>query len=270
MEERPNRSPEDSRTMRRSGPEHRSGTAGAARGQQRRGNGWLIAQSWHHLLFAHWPVSKEALRVVIPSALEIDTFDGQAWLGITPFWMAGVRPRGLPPLPGISSFPELNVRTYVRLGEKAGVWFLSLDAGGRLAVAVARRLYHLPYFRARMKMDLRGGKIEYQSMRRDSAAPPAEFRARYHPLGPISRAQPGTLEHFLTERYCLYAAGERQLFRADIAHCPWPLQRAEAEIEVNTMAAAHELSLPNVPPHLLYARRVDVKVWPAQPCGRDA
>jgi hypothetical protein len=252
---------------RRSSAEHRFGATSAGR---RRDGGWLMAQKWHHVLFAHWPISQEALRVVIPSALEIDTFDGQAWLGITAFRLTGARPRGLPPLPGISAFPEINVRTYVRLGKKPGVWFLSLDAGGRIAVAVARRLYHLPYFRARMKMHVRGGEIEYKSQRSDRAAPPAEFRARYHPAGPAFHASPGTLEHFLTERYCLYAAGEGQLFRADIVHRAWPLQRAEATIETNTMAAAHELALPDVIPHLLYGKRVDVKVWPLQPCGRDA
>jgi hypothetical protein len=229
-----------------------------------------MAQKWHHVLFAHWPISAEALRVVIPSALEIDTFEGQAWLGITAFRLTGARPRGLPPLPGISSFPELNVRTYVRLGKRSGVWFLSLDASGLLAVAVARRLYHLPYFRARMKMHVRGGNIEYESHRRDGTAPPAEFRADYRPGGPVFRAQPGTLEHFLTERYGLFAAGDRQLFRADIAHRPWPLQRAEAKFDLNTMAEAHELALPDVAPHLLYGKRVDVKVWALQPCGRDA
>jgi hypothetical protein len=248
--------------------------AAGASARHRRRSGWLLSQTWRHVLFAHWPVSRDALRVVIPPALEIDTFDGHAWLGVTPFRITGARPRGLPPLLGVSSFPEINVRTYVRLGNKSGVWFLSLDAGGALAVWLARRLYHLPYFRARMSVRSRAGEIEYQSRRRDRGAPPAEFRARYHPLGPAFRALPGTLEHFLAERYCLFAAGDRQLFRADIAHRPWPLQRAEARIETNTMAAAHELALPDASshaqPHLLYAARMDVRIWPLQPCGRDA
>jgi uncharacterized protein YqjF (DUF2071 family) len=268
MEERPSGPPESGRQMRRrSSAEHPSGVGSTGR---RRDGGWLMAQKWHHVLFAHWPVSQEALRVVTPAALEIDTFEGRAWVGITAFWLSGARPRGLPPLPGISAFPEINVRTYVRLGKKPGVWFLSLDAGGWIAVAVARRLYHLPYFHARMKMRVRGNEIEYESFRRDRMAPPAEFRARYHPVGPVFHAQAGTLEHFLTERYCLYAAGDRQLFRADIAHRPWPLQQAEAKIGVNTMAAAHELALPDAQPHLLYAKRVDVRVWPLLACGRDA
>jgi uncharacterized protein len=219
-------------------------------------------QVWRDLLFAHWPVPLEALRVAIPQPLEIDTFEGRAWLGIVPFRMTGVRPKGLPAIPGISAFPELNVRTYVKFGAKPGVWFLSLDAGSHIAVALARRIFNLPYFFARMKVRASDTHITYSSRRKDEEAPPAELQLSYHPAGEVFQARPGTLAHFLTERYCLYALDERRIFRTEIHHAPWPLQPAEADFAVNSMAEAHELRLPATPPLLYFAKRQEVQVWP--------
>src|SRR5437867_5100192 len=109
---------------------------------------WVTTMRWHDLLFLHWPVRPEIIRPLIPNGLELDTFDGAAWIGVVPFRMTGVRLRWLPPLPGISAFPELNVRTYVRVRDRPGVYFFSLDAGSRTAVAMARAWFHLPYFHA--------------------------------------------------------------------------------------------------------------------------
>jgi hypothetical protein len=222
-----------------------------------------MAQRWHDLLFAHWPISADRLRTMIPPELELDTYEGQAWLGIVPFWMSGVRPRGVPSLPWLSTFPELNVRTYVTHGDRPGVWFLSLDAANRLAVRAARFSYHLPYFHARMSATPRGDAMDYVSQRIHPGAPPAEFQGRYRPTGDAAPPQPGSLAHWLTERYCLYAVDARgRLYCAEILHPPWALQPAAADIDINTMAAAHGIKLPAAPPLLHFSRLQPVVVWP--------
>ncbi|MCL4871413.1 MAG: DUF2071 domain-containing protein [Anaerolineae bacterium] len=227
---------------------------------------WIMPQTWHDLLFAHWPVAKEALRPHIPSSLQIDTYDGQAWLGLVPFRMTNVRPRFSPSLPRFSAFPELNVRTYVTDGQKPGVWFFSLDAANRLAVQIARAWYRLPYFHARMECQPDGPGIAYQSARIHPGASSAQFAAAYRPTGPIYFAQPGSLEHWLTERYCLYAPGRRgRVYRGEIHHQPWPLQPAAAEITTNSMAAAATIPLPDIPPLLHFARLIHVAIWPLTP-----
>ncbi len=219
---------------------------------------WLMAQTWQALLFAHWRVPVERLRPHVPPELEVDTYGGEAYLALTPFRVANLRVRGLPPLPRVSSFLELNCRTYVtHRGERPGIWFFSLDASSRLAVEGARRSYRLPYFHARME-----GLPRYRSSRRNAERPHV-FDATYAPVGRTFNAEPGSLEHFLTERYCLYATGaDGALHRADIHHPPWPLQAAEAVVELNTMPpdgveAAGE-------PLLHYAARLDVLVWPLE------
>src|SRR6476646_6669850 len=167
--------------------------------------GWVMAQSWHDLLFAHWRVEEAALRRHIPAGLDIDTLEGQAWLGVVPFRMSGVRLRGMPATPRLSAFPELNVRTYVVADGKPGVWFFSLDAGNRIAVAIARAWFHLAYFRARMSCEERNGWIEYKCGRSHRGAPCGVLSGRYRPIGEVFSAGSRSLEHFLTERYCLYA-----------------------------------------------------------------
>lgn len=225
---------------------------------------WIMKQIWHDLLFAHWPVPLVALRPLIPSQLEIDTFAGQAWVGVVPFWMSGVRLRGTPPIPGLSRFPELNVRTYVVRDGQPGVWFFSLDATNTLAVCGARIAFHLPYFQATMRCAENAGWIHYQSARKHRGAPPALLRAKYRGVGAIFNAQAGTLEHFLAERYCLYTAdGKGRIIRCDIHHPPWPLQLAESSFQENTMASAARIPLAEQQPQLLhFARRQDVVVWP--------
>ena len=227
-----------------------------------------MGQTWEDLLFAHWRVAAETLRQHVPAELELQTFDGSAWLGITPFRVSALRARGMLPLPGVSFFPELNVRTYVTVGEKPGIWFFSLDAASRVAVGAARRFYRLPYFHARMRVTRRDdGGIDFSSSRRDgrAAAWPFTFEARYRPAGEVFNAAAGTLEHFLTERYCLYAVdGRRMLHRAEIHHPPWPLQEATAEIERNTMPPPG-IDLPETEPLLHFARRQDVAIWPLKP-----
>ena len=223
---------------------------------------WVMTQSWHDLLFAHWPVDAAKLRALIPERLEIDTFDGRAWLAVVPFRMTNVRLRGTPAVPWLSAFPELNVRTYVVCDGKPGVWFFSLDAGNSLAVAVARTWFHLPYFRARMLCSERNGWIEYANQRDHSGAAPAALEGRYRPAAPAFIPQRCTIEHFLTERYCLYTLDRsHRLIRGEIHHRPWPLQQAQAELARNTMAEPIGIAL-EPPPLLHFVRRQDVIVWP--------
>lgn len=221
---------------------------------------WVMRQTWSKLLFAHWPLKTDTLRSLIPAGLALDTFDGQAWVGVVPFYMSGVRFRFAPPIPTTNEFCELNVRTYVYPpGGQPGVWFFSLDAASLLAVRGARLAFHLPYYHARMRLKHEGDSVVYSSQRKAGSA---AFEGRYRPAGPVFSAQPGTLEHWLTERYCLYAAdGRGQVYRGDIQHNPWPLQTAKADLRLNSMAQAAGIALPAAQPLLHYAERLDVRAW---------
>ncbi|MGH7564277.1 MAG: YqjF family protein [Gemmatimonadota bacterium] len=223
---------------------------------------WIMAQRWHDLLFAHWEVSPSALRRVVPPALELDLYGGLAWIGIIPFTMSGVRLRGTPSLPGLSAFPELNVRTYVRYRDLPGVYFFSLNAGNRLAVAVARRWYRLPYFHARMEVRRRGEECEYRSRRVHQGAAPAELEVRYRPTGETYLPGPGSLDHWLVERYRLLTVHEGRVFLAEIHHPAWRLRPAVAEFRINTMTEGLGIGLPPAGLRLAFAEEQEVLVWP--------
>ena len=230
---------------------------------------WAMRMNWHELLFMHWAVPVKRLRPHVPDTLDIETFDGKAWIGVVPFRMTSVRPRFVPPVPGMSAFPELNVRTYVTPAgtrEKPGVWFFSLDATNRIAVRVARWTYYLPYYDANISCHANGGvntpTIQYSSRRVHKDAPPAELDMEYRPTGKVFEAKPGTLAYFLTERYCLYSADRRgTLYRCEVAHPPWPLQPAEAKLRRNTMTRQLDFDLPDEPPVLHYADFQPVIAW---------
>lgn len=227
---------------------------------------WVMHMRWCDLLFAHWPVPPAWLRPHVPAGLELQSFEGSAWIGVVPFRMENVRPRLVPPVPGWSAFPELNVRTYVSAGGKPGVWFFSLEAAQPLAVRLARSFFHLPYMDARMQVGYQDDWVRYVSTRTHQGEPEAEFQGRYRPLGPVYRSHPGTLEHWLTERYCLYSADARgQIWRGEIHHPPWPLQAAEAELEANRMTQPIGFELPLEVPLLHFAQRLDVVAWLIQP-----
>jgi uncharacterized protein len=230
---------------------------------------WIMGQSWEDLLFAHWRVDAEAVRRLVPAGLSVDEHDGSAWLGITPFLITGFRLRGTLPLPLVSTFPELNVRTYVTVEDKPGIWFFSLDTSSRLAVEAARRAYLLPYFHARTAYERRGARIEFTSARRDGERP-FVFEATYRAAGEAFEPEPGSLEHFLTERYCLYAADERGLHRAEIHHPPWRLSPAEASIQPNTMPPGG-IDLADASPLCHLAERQDAVIWPLEkiPANRE-
>lgn len=222
---------------------------------------WVMTQVWQKLLFAHWPVSAAVLRPLLPPGLALDTFDGQAWLGIVPFQMDKVRFRGLPGIPTATRFAELNVRTYVTVGEKSGVYFFSLDAASLLAVLGARVIFSLPYYHARFAISAERDTIHYRCERRGSV-PRARFEARYQPTGAVRLAGAGSLEDWLTARYCLYTMRSSHLMRGEIHHAPWPLQPAEAEISDNTIAEPAGIHLPATPPLLYYSEELKVQVWP--------
>jgi uncharacterized protein YqjF (DUF2071 family) len=221
---------------------------------------WIVAQTWVDLLFAHWPVDAAILRPLVPERMTLDTFAGQAWVGVIPFRISRLAPRGAPQKVGLS-FPELNVRTYVTVEEKPGVWFFSLDAASVAAVVGARVDFHLPYYWARMTMSHDGDWIRYGSLRRHFAAPTAGFAGRYRPTGPAFMTAPGSLEDWLTARYCLYAENRLgRLFRTEIHHAPWLLQLAEAKIAVNTMTTPQGIALHGTP-LLHFSRHLDVVTW---------
>jgi uncharacterized protein len=217
-----------------------------------------MGQTWDDLLFSHYRVPVATLRTHLPEGLEVQEHSESGWLGVAPFVVTGLRARGLLPLPYASSFRELNVRTYVTRDDKPGIWFFSLDASSRLAVEAARRLYRLPYFHAEISIRRRGDEILYDCSRDDGKA----FSAAYGPDGDVFNAEPGTLDHFLTERYCLYAEHDGELYRAEIHHRPWPLQRARAQIELNTMPP-FKLE-PTEQPLCHYSKRQDVLIWPLE------
>ena len=223
-----------------------------------------MTQSWHELLFAHWRIDPTLLRRAVPSSFDLDLFEGHAWLGIVPFYMTNVALRATPSLPWISAFPELNVRTYVRVDDRPGVYFFSLDAGRRLAVAAARRFLNLPYFSATMAVERRADGVHYHSVRR--GAPGAEFSGVYDSVGAPFPPSGRSLEYFLTERYCLYAQDRRGVpYRLEIHHPPWTLQFARAAITTNSMAWANGLAIDQEPATLLFARRQDVVAWGPEP-----
>ena len=223
---------------------------------------WIMAQVWRDLLFAHWPVRADDLRRLVPPPLTLDTYEGQGWITVAAFRMSGIRLRGLFPLPLLSASLELNVRTYVTVGNCPGVFFFSLDADNRAGVALGRLWYHLPYFRAEMSLRHFAETIHYSSRRLGRNAPAAEFVCRYRPVGEVFRSVPGTLDHWLTERYCLYSIDSRdRVCRAEIHHAPWPLQPAAAEIDVNRMTIPLGLALPAASPLLHFAPKLEVVVW---------
>jgi uncharacterized protein YqjF (DUF2071 family) len=217
-----------------------------------------MGQSWERLAFLHWPVDPDALADVLPPGVEPDVYERSAWIGVTPFEVHSFRLRLTLPMPLISTFPEINVRTYVTSAGKPGIWFMSLDTSNRLAVHAARMAYRLPYHHARQSSRRRSGWVEFASGRDGDGA---RFSGRYRPAGPVREARGGSFEHFVAERYCLYTVDEQlQLLRGDIHHRPWPLQPAEAEIADNTMARPYAIELTGEP-RVHYAERVDVIFW---------
>jgi uncharacterized protein YqjF (DUF2071 family) len=235
--------------------------------RQRPSGAPIMHQDWGKLLFMHWPVAVENLRPLIPEALEIDTYEGQAWIAITPFTMWDIRPFPplIPPIPGLSSMHELNVRTYVHFEGVPGVWFFSLDANSRAAVMAARNFFYLPYHHAEIDLRQTDDRIDYELSSDED--PPVVFDASWTIGDPLPEAEPESLPFFLTERYCLYTEHDDELYRARIHHAPWPLQTASL-IKFNTnILEANELPQPASNPMLHYAEEISVDIWPLEHLG---
>jgi uncharacterized protein YqjF (DUF2071 family) len=221
-----------------------------------------MEQSWHDLLFAHWAYPVDAIRAAVPAQLPIDTFDGSAWIAVVPFTIRGLRLRGLPMVPGTATFPELNVRTYVTIDGKPGVYFFSLDAGNQLAVRVARAAFHLNYYYALMSAMRTPDGVKYLARRADARGRPADFSARYRADGKGVRPAPGTLEHFLVERYCLYAVSpSSRVYRMDIHHRPWLLQPADADVDAAALLQAAGIPTPSADPMLHFSPVQEMIAW---------
>jgi uncharacterized protein YqjF (DUF2071 family) len=221
----------------------------------------LMHQTWGKLLFMHWRIDEKELRPLIPEQLEIDTFDGSAWIGIIPFTMWDIRafPPYLPAVPGFSSAHELNVRTYVHYDRVPGVLFFSLDCNSTAAVMAARRFYHLPYYDADIDLNQHGSKIDYSLERSDN--PAAHFKGSWNVGETVPFSHPDSLEFFLTERYCLYAEDDGELYRARIFHQPWPLRKATINSCESTMIEALGVKPLGGDPVLNYAEKLDTEIW---------
>ena len=227
-----------------------------------RPRGWpIMHQTWGKLLFMHWPIDAALLRPLLPNDLEIDVFEGSAWIGVIPFTMWDVRVPFLPPIPGTSAFHELNVRTYVHHQGAPGVWFFSLDAASKLAIWAARKSYYLPYFFADMSLTQNGHTVSYSSVRQDRRGPPAQFRARWSIGESLPESTVGCLEFFVTERYCLYSENNGRLYRARIHHPPWRLRKATLSSLDSSMIETLELPTPAGQPLLQYAEELKVDIW---------
>ena len=231
---------------------------------------WVMTQHWDDLLFAHWPMEPEKIASVLPDGLDVDLCRGSAWLGVVPFRMDRIQLRGLPPVPGFRRFPELNLRTYVRdaLTGTPGVYFFSLDAANPVAVMIARGFFQLPYHWASMQMKAVSDREFSFSSSRLLTRRAVHFAARYRGLGPtrqLAESRPGSIEHFLTERYCLFTLDPLgRLLRSTIRHIPWTLEEAEADITRNDLVRAVGLELPCEKPLLYYSRHLAVYVWQAE------
>lgn len=227
---------------------------------------WIMEQTWRDLLFAHWSYPVAEMQAALPPGLTLDVFDDKAWIGVVPFLLDNLHARGLPGVPTATSFPELNVRTYVTVNGKPGVYFFSLDAASKLAVIGARTAFGLNYFDAEMSIAQTPSGIAYKSRRTDPRGSPAVFRGRYAPIGEALIPQAGTLEHFLVERYCLYSvSGAGSVHRLEIHHRPWLLQTAEADIEAESMLTAAGVTAPRGDALLQFSSIQPMIAWAPEP-----
>ncbi|ATB35784.1 hypothetical protein CYFUS_001198 [Cystobacter fuscus] len=224
----------------------------------------VMYQSWRHLLFLHWSLPVEQVAPLLPEGLTLDTFEGRAWVGLVPFTMRGVRPRGLPAVGFLSDFHETNVRTYVHFqGRDPGVWFFSLEAANAIAVRLARAWFKLPYHYAGMELTAAPGgtSYAYRSERRWPPPTPATCAVRCRPKGSASTSTPGTLQHFLVERYFLYSQARGELYRGQVHHAPYEVRGADVEGLEETLLAAAGLSRPSEAPLAHFSEGVDVDVF---------
>ena len=224
----------------------------------------IMRQRWADLLFLHWPIDPELIQDRLPNGLFADTYDGKSWLGVVPFSMECVRPCLLPPLPWLSWFLELNVRTYVHdASGNPGVWFFSLDCNQAIAVEIARRAFHLPYEHASMEIAKNGTKIHFSSRRKGSNAPTGTFQ--YEAAGPSAQvATAGSLEAFLVERYTLFSSGaDGAILAGRVHHPPYQIHQASCNAWSSAPLRLAGFSEPSLPPvSMLVAKAVNVAIYP--------
>lgn len=222
---------------------------------------WLMTQTWEVLLFIHYPVEKDVVQQHVPPSLEVDTFEGTAWVSVVPFWTKNIRMHGLPPVPFASSFLELNVRTYVTYKEKKGVYFFSLDANHLPAVLIARTIFSLPYLHAKIHFSRFHDSIHFQSVRKHHGYSKACFEAIYKPTSDTFVAKKNSLEAWLTERYSLLLTKKNHVYIGHIHHKPWPLQHADVEMIANDVLSFLSTSLQNKKPFVHYSKYIRAFVW---------
>ena len=222
---------------------------------------WTMKQVWNSVLFAHYPVDPVKLKKLMPEQLPLDTFNGMAWVGIVPFYITGLRGRGIPQIPGTNRFPELNVRTYVTIDGKPGIYFFSLDAMNSLAVQVARTFLHLPYVYADMSVKEDGFLVEYESKRKSKLEP--KLVCSYKPVSESYYPAKGSFVEWMAERYCLYTVDDKgKILRGEILHPPWLLHDAQANFYLNTMLSKQGIEVENDEAILHFSQRKEVKIWP--------
>ncbi|MEM8913796.1 MAG: DUF2071 domain-containing protein [Planctomycetota bacterium] len=231
---------------------------------------WVMRMTWSDLLFAHWPIQPDIIARLLPDGMQLDTYDGLAWVGVVPFTMSGVSPRCCPSVPGLSRFLELNLRTYVKVNQKPGVWFFSLDAASRFAVRLARATFNLPYMDASMSLERPTDElVRYCSRRTHDGEPAAEFAASYHRDGDFRTAVPNSLEFWLTARYCLYSVDRMgRIYRGEIDHPPWLVAKAAYTEEVNTLGSGFGIDFTG-PPHTIVVQPIGVRAWLLSRCGNE-
>ena len=223
---------------------------------------FAISQEWRELTFMHWKVDPERLKPHLPDGLEIDLFNGEAYVGVIPFVMKNVRPRGLPSVPGISTFAEFNVRTYVIKDGQAGVFFLTLDAKSLVTCFYAPRAYGLPYRYAKAKVKYEGESLQWRSRRSSDGA---ELIGSTSNKGPLQSSDSNTLEHYFFERYCLYTEHQGCIRRAYVYHQPWSFTEAEVNLESNSLLESYNMGLDALSPDLIhYSQGLLVKTWPIE------
>jgi uncharacterized protein YqjF (DUF2071 family) len=224
---------------------------------------WIMQQTWKYLLFLHYKVPFNVLRNLVPEQLELDTYRDEAWISITPFKMRNVRFRGLPPIPSAYNFLELNLRTYVKFNGKSGIYFFSLDTSSTLS-ALGARVVFLPYFRAKMKMEIKD-QFYFTSKRIFKFKAPAILKVKYRPGGTPLISKKGSLEEWLVERYCLF---QDSLFgnfiEINIHHLPWNLQKAEVQMLANSLTEPFGFFIPDQQPLVHFAQNTNVLIWPAK------
>jgi uncharacterized protein len=222
---------------------------------------WVMKQTWENVLFVHYPVKIETLRKLVPEKLPLDTFNDCGWVVIVAVHISNIRLRGLPPIPGTTNFSQVNVRTYVTLDGKPGVYFFSLDAHNWLAVKAAKVVGNLPYKYAEVAIDSSDSNIHCECRRKTDihANWVGDFKPIAEPIHPVKES----FDEWMAERYCLYTFNKKgKTLRSDILHRPWLLQEVQAEIYENTLLSSLNIQPDSHSPIFHYAKQQDVRFWP--------